>query len=93
MWRRSPLLTAQFSLTIAIGIGAAVAVLSLMLALGYQPLPYRDPGHLVAVWERAESGAPFLAMSGPDLADFADATHSTFAAFGGFTPPVPFLAS
>ncbi len=82
MWSRSPLLTAQFSSTIAIGMGAAAALVSLLLALGYQPLPYRDPGRLVAVWERAESSGQFLGISGPDLADLGDATHSIFAEFG-----------
>jgi putative ABC transport system permease protein len=84
-WRRSPLLTGQFSLTIAVGMGAASALVSLMLALGYQPLPFRDPGRLVAVWERAESGSQTLAISGPDMADFADATHSVFTSLGAFT--------
>lgn len=90
-WRRSLLLTAQFSATIAIGMGAAAAAVSLMLALGYQPLPYRDPGRLVAVWERVESGTEAIALSGPDLADFADATHSIFAALGGFAVPQGWL--
>lgn len=89
IWRRSPLLTAQFATTIAIGMGAAAALVSLMLALGYEPLPYRDPGRLVVVWERAESGAQVLALSGPDLTDFADATPSVFSSLGGSTPPVP----
>ncbi|MGB6876070.1 MAG: ABC transporter permease [Candidatus Acidiferrales bacterium] len=84
-WRRSPLLTAQFSLTIAIGMGAASALVSLMLALGNQPLPFRDPGRLVAVWERAESGSQTLAISGPDIEDFAGATHSIFTSFGAFS--------
>jgi putative ABC transport system permease protein len=88
-WRRSPLLTAQFSLTIAIGMGAASALTSLMLALGYQVQAFRDPARLVAVWERAESGVQVMAVSGPDLADFADATHSIFTSLGAFTfPPV-----
>lgn len=86
-WRKSPLLTAQFSITIAIGMGSAAALVSLMFALGYQPLPYRDPGRLVAVWEHAESGAQVMGISGPDLTDFADATHNTFASLGGFTTP------
>ena len=85
-WRRSPLLTGQFSITIVIGMGATTALVSLMLALGYQPLSYRDPGRLVAVWERADSGQ-VMAISGPDMADFADATHSIFAALGAFTVP------
>jgi predicted permease len=86
-WWRAPLLTAQFSLTIAIGMGGAASLVSVMLALGYQPLPYRDPGRLVAVWERVESGAPVMAISGPGLADFEDATHSIFASLGGFAVP------
>jgi putative ABC transport system permease protein len=85
MWSRSVLLTAQFSATIAIGMGAAAALVSLLLALGYEPLPYRDPGRLVQVWELPESGGELIGMSGPDLADFGDATHGIFATFGGFT--------
>src|SRR5947209_7894039 len=75
-WRRSRLLTAQFVITVAIGMGAAVALVSLMLALGYQPLPFRDPGRLVAVWEHVESGTSIMAISGPDAADFEQASHS-----------------
>ncbi|HEV2289147.1 MAG TPA: ABC transporter permease [Candidatus Acidoferrales bacterium] len=85
-WRRSPLLTGQFALTIAIGMGAASALTSLMLALGYQPLPYRNPEQLVEVRERTESGN-LLAISGPDLTDFADATRNVFASLGGFWIP------
>jgi hypothetical protein len=86
MWRRGLQLTAQFSATIAIGMGTATALVSLLLALGYQPLPYRDPGRLVAVWERPDSGEQVLGISGPDLADFEDATQRIFAKFGGFAP-------
>ncbi|MGH7748061.1 MAG: FtsX-like permease family protein, partial [Candidatus Dormibacteria bacterium] len=68
-------------------MGATTALVSLMLALGYQPLPYRDPGRLVAVWERPESGTTVLALSGPDLADFADATRNIFSSLGAFSPP------
>jgi len=90
-WRRSPLLTAQFSLTIAVGMGAASALTSLMLAFGYQLQPFRDPARLVAVWERAESGSQPLGVSGPDLADFADATHNIFDSLGAFTFPTVWL--
>ncbi len=83
-WRRSRLLTAQFVITIAVGMGAVVALVSLMLALGYQPLPYRDPGRLLAVWEHDESGA-VRAISGPDVADFVAASHNIFASLGAFT--------
>lgn len=90
-WRRSRLLTAQFAITIAVGMGAAVALVSLMLALGYQPLPYRDPGRLVAVWEHVESGAAVMAISGPDVADFERASGNIFASLGAFTVPQPWF--
>src|SRR5579871_2027015 len=83
-WRRSRLLMAQFAITIAVGMGGAVALVSLMLALGYQPLPYRDPGRLVAVWERAESGASIMAISGPDVTEFERASHNIFTSLGAF---------
>jgi len=86
-WRRSPLLTGQFLITIAIGMGAAAALISLMLALGYQPLPFRDPGPLVAVWESVEAGAQVMGISGPDLADFRDATPDIFTSLGVFAVP------
>ena len=87
---KSPLLTAQFAITIVFGMGAAAALVSLMLALGYQPLPYRDPGQLVAVWEHTEPVAAVMALAGPDVADFSDATHTIFSSLGAFTPASPF---
>ncbi len=84
-WRRSPLLTGQFSATIVVGMGAVTALISLMLALGFRPQPYRDPGRLAAVWERVGSGAPLAALSGPDLADFSGATRNIFASLDPFT--------
>ncbi|MGH9518124.1 MAG: ABC transporter permease, partial [Terriglobales bacterium] len=81
-WRRSPLLTTQYVLTIAVGMGAVTAVLSLLLALGYTPLPYRDPGALVAVWAKSKSGV-IQAFSGPDLADYAGGSSGAFSALGG----------
>ncbi len=72
-------------------MGAVTALVSLMLALGYQPQPYRDTGRLVAVWERVESGAPLAALSGSDLADFSDATHNIFASLGPFAIPQVWL--
>jgi predicted permease len=84
-WRRNRQLSVQFAITIALGMGAAVAVVSLMLALGYQPLPFRDGGRLVAVWEQVKGGAPVAGISGPDLEDFVQDTGGAFSSLGGFT--------
>ena len=81
------MLTGQFSVTIAIGMGAIAALVSLMLALGYQSLPLHGSERLVAIWERAELGSPVMAISGPDFSDLAGATHNLFDSLGVFAVP------
>jgi putative ABC transport system permease protein len=50
--RRQPGFAAAAMLTLALGIGTSTAVFSLLHAVLLRPLPFRDPGRLVAVWER-----------------------------------------
>ena len=49
---RSPTFTAISVLTLALGIGANTAVLSLARAVFLNPLPFKDPDRLVAIAER-----------------------------------------
>jgi len=49
--RRSPRFTLAATSLLAIGIGANVAVFSVVHALLVQPLPYADPDRLVRIWE------------------------------------------
>lgn len=48
---RTPGLTATVVMTLAVGIGAATAVFSILQAVLLRPLPYRHADRLVAVWD------------------------------------------
>jgi putative ABC transport system permease protein len=49
--RRSPAFCAAAVAMLALAIGADTAVFSVVEAVLLRPLPYRDPGRLVALWE------------------------------------------
>src|SRR3954464_1233568 len=50
--RNKPSFAATVIITLALGIGANAAVFSVVQAVLLQPLPYRDPSRLVAIWDR-----------------------------------------
>lgn len=63
--------------TLAFGIGATVAIWSVMRAVIWTPLPYREPERLVLIWNRLEKThfgkAP---VSAPDFVDYRAQTKS-----------------
>ena len=50
---RTPLFSVATITTLALGIGANVAVFSVIYGVLLKPLPYRDPEQLIAVWQTA----------------------------------------
>jgi predicted permease len=58
--RRTPGFTLAAIASLALGIGATVAIGTLLDAVALKPLPVRDAGELVALYEDAPKGAPDL---------------------------------
>jgi len=65
----SPAYALTAILTLALGIGATTAIFSVVKAALLAPLPYKDPGRIVAVWTtNPQQGASPFASSAADFA-------------------------
>jgi predicted permease len=86
---RSPGFTIIAILVMALGIGATTSLFTIVRAVLLKPLPFQDPGNLVAVYERfrvATVGDGFNPVSPADFRDWRDKTHSyqDMAAWRGY---------
>ena len=90
--RRNPLFATTSVLTLALGIGAATAVFTVVDAVLLRPLPYPGADRLVVVWEsNPERGEPTGQSSPPNFLDFRAGSAGTFeglAAFEDFAPTI-----
>jgi len=83
--RRKPTFAVTGVLTLAIGIGATSAVITLANAVLVRPLPYTDPDRIVSVMEiDRTSEARSDNLSWPDFNDYAR-ENQTLTAMAGYT--------
>lgn len=83
--RQAPAFTLIALATIAIGIGASVAVFSVAEGVMLKPLPYPDPGQLIGVWLAAPGiNMPEITISPSTYFVFRD-QNRTFQSFGLYT--------
>ena len=89
---RNPLFTTVTILTMALGIGANLAIFAVVNAVLLRPLPFREPEKLVRVFDDAPgAGAHDIGMSVPELIDLAERS-GVFAQISALIPVSTALA-
>ena len=82
--RRTPLFTVTALATMALGIGANVAIFSVVSAVLLKSVPYPNADRLVLIWNAYGPGPlAHASVSGPEFSDFRDESHAfeSLAAF------------
>src|SRR5262245_54651823 len=72
---RSPGATFVTVFTLALGIGAATAIFSVVYGVLLRPLPYSDPNRIMAVFEVNSRGS-WVRLADPNFDDFHEQNHS-----------------
>lgn len=91
--RKQPLFTAAVTVTLALGIGAATSIFSVVNAVLLRPLPYQDDHELVVIWEDLRTRGVVYpvglasASSGPSWLSPASTAMASRA--GGHSRPSP----
>src|SRR5688500_18974646 len=87
-WRsllRQPSFALTAILTLALGIGAATAIFSVVHAILFRPLPYADSDRIVALMNLwTQTGRRGSTVSAPDFYDWK-AQNQSFGSFAYYT--------
>ncbi len=73
--RRNPAFALAAILTIALGVGANTAVFSVVQAVLLRPLPFREPGRLVMLWQ-THPAIPLLQVTAQDFEEWRTGCRS-----------------
>jgi len=84
---RRPWFTAAALLCLALGLGAASAIFTLVDTVLLRPLPYADAGRLMMVWSRSAKQGLDLPLSGAEYLDLRAQSRS-FSRLAALTPNV-----
>jgi predicted permease len=74
--RRAPGFAVTVVMTLALGLGATVAMYTVVDRVMLRPLPYRDAGSLVNIQEMSKTGGPGWGTEFPDIADWQARSHT-----------------
>ncbi|MDP2481277.1 MAG: ABC transporter permease [Candidatus Palauibacterales bacterium] len=74
--RRAPGFAVPAILTLALGIGASVAVFSVVDHILFRPLSIRDSGRVVTICETGPRSGDYCAVATPNLVDWARSSRS-----------------
>jgi putative ABC transport system permease protein len=80
--RKAPGFNLTAILTLALGMGATIAIFSLVEGILLRPLPFADPDRLVIVGDHVGNG-PNPGVTAREIATYETATNA-FSAMGGF---------
>ncbi|HET7873057.1 MAG TPA: ABC transporter permease, partial [Terriglobales bacterium] len=74
---RSPSFAATAIVVMALGVGASTSLFTVVRSVLLKPLPFRDPGKLVMVYEhyRHETKYPYNPVAAADFYDWREQTH------------------
>ncbi|HTY84361.1 MAG TPA: ABC transporter permease [Silvibacterium sp.] len=80
---KNPGFTAIAVITLALGIGTTTSIFSVVYGVLLRPLPYKDPGRIMAISEVNTKGT-WSRLADPNFDDFRDQNHS-FQAMAKYT--------